>query len=147
MVTIAAFVGLVAVSATGVQKTYGATTALPPVPVCGFNFTSQYAPSAGAVVAYTLSFTVCKSLKLSVELLRPRAVRKATANHPKADRYVHGNPVWIKKVYWRDYPTKTLHLKFANNLQTGQKVQIRFRFSAPGYRPDYEVTTQTVYNP
>jgi hypothetical protein len=146
--TIAACLGLVVVSATGVQKTYGATNkAKPPsVPVCGFNLSSQYGPSAGEVVTYTLSFAVCKTLRLSVELVRPAAVTKVTAKKPKATRWVNGNPVWVKNVSWRNYPTKSLNLTFAKGLRTGQKVELKVIFSAHGYRPDVEVATQTVYN-
>jgi hypothetical protein len=149
--TIAACLGLVVVSATGVQNIDGATNkaaTLPLVPVCGFNLSSQYAPSAGDTVTYTLSFAICKTLTLTVELVRPAAVKKAVGNKPtKPTRYKHGNPVWVKHVSWRDYPTKTLHLTFANNLHTGQKVELKVIFSAHGYRSDVEITTQTVYNP
>ena len=58
-----------------------------------------------------------------------------------------GNPVWVKNVSWRSYPTKTLRLTFAKGLRTGQKVVQKFIFRAHGYRPDVEVVTQTVYNP
>src|SRR5580765_8174823 len=146
--TLAACLGLAVVSAIGVQQTHGATNKakrLPLVPVCAFDFRSQYAPSAGDTIAYTLSFAVCKTLRpLTVELVRPAAVTKAVANEPKATRVVHGNPVWVKRVSWRNYPTKTLHLTYAKSLQTGQKVKLKFSFSAHGYRPDVEVTTQTV---
>jgi hypothetical protein len=148
--TIAACLGLVVVSTIGVQKTDGATNKAakrPRVPVCGFNFSSRYLPSAGDTVEYTLSFAICKSLTLSVELVRPAVVTKAVANTPKATRYVHGSPVWVKRVSWRNYPIKTVHLKFANGLKTGQKVETKFIFSAHGYRPAVEVATQTVYNP
>src|SRR3954468_6830021 len=110
---IAACLGLVVVAAFGVRKTYGATNKaqpLPLTPVCAFNFRSQYGPSAGDTISYTLSFAICKTLKLSVELVRPSAVRKVVANTPKATRSVHGNPVWVKHVSWRDYPIKTLHM-------------------------------------
>ena len=146
---IAACLGLVVVSAIGVGKTYGATNKaeLPLTPVCAFNFSSHYAPSAGDTISYTLSFAICKSLRLSVELVKPTGVRKVVANSPKATRTVHGNPVWVKHVSWRDYPIKTLHMTFATGVRTGQKVKTKVIFTAHGFRPDVEVTTQTVYNP
>jgi hypothetical protein len=148
--TITACLGLVVVSAIGVQKTYGApnkAATLPPLPICAFNFSSQHAPSARETVTYTLSFAICKTVWLKVELVRPAAVTKVVAQKPKPTRLVHGNPVWVKRLEWRSYPTWTLRLTFANGLQTGQKVEQKFIFSAPGYRPDVEVVTQTVYNP
>ena len=155
MTTIAACLGLIVVSATGVQKTYGATNkaaTLPPLPVCGFNLSSRYAPSAGETVTYTLSFAICKSLSLTLEEVVPKAVTKVEAvassdKNPEPTRGVHGNPVWVKNVSWRSYPTKTLRLTFASGLKTGQKVVQKFIFRARGYRPDVEVATQTVYNP
>jgi len=148
--TIAACLGLVVVSATGVQKTYGATNKarkLPPLPVCAFGFSSQYAPSAGEKVPYTLTFAICKSVKLTLMEVRPAAVTKVEVlEKPQPTHWVHGDPVWIENVSWRTYFTRTLRLTFAKGLQTGQKVQQKFIFRAPGYRPDVEVATQTVYN-
>jgi hypothetical protein len=147
---VAACLGLVVVFAIGVQKTYGAThkaATLPPLPVCAFNFSSQYAPSAGEKVRYTLSFAICKSMKLSLMEVRPAAVTKIVVlKKPQPTRWVHGAPVWVQNVSWRTYFTRTLQLTFAHGLHTGQKVQQKFIFSAHGYRPDVEVTTQTVYN-
>jgi hypothetical protein len=145
--------GLILVSTTGVQKTYGATNkVLPPMPVCAFDFSSTYAPSAGDTVSYTLSFAICKTLNLTVEEIIPKQVTKVEAvaasdKNPDPTRYVHGNPVWVKKYSWRAHPNKTIRLTFANNLHTGQKVTQKFIFSAHGYRPDVEVATQTIYNP
>jgi hypothetical protein len=149
--TIAVCLGLVAVSAIGIQKTYGATNKarkLPPVPVCAFNFTSQYAPTAGEQVPYTLSFSICRSLKLRLVEVKPKAVTKVVVlKKPQPTRWVHGSPVWVQNVSWRTYFTRTLRLTFKHGLKTGQKVQQKFIFSAHGYRPDVEVVTQTVYNP
>ena len=149
--TIGACLGLVVVSAIGSQKTYGATNKapkLPPLPVCAFGFSSKYAPSAGETVPYTLSFAICKSVKLSLVEVRPAAVTKVVVlEKPQPTRSVHGGPVWVQNVSWRSYFTRTLRLTFANGLKTGQKVQQKFIFSARGYRPDVEVVTQTVYNP
>jgi hypothetical protein len=143
--------GVVVVSATGIQKTYGATTKarkLPPIPVCAFGFSSQYAPSAGEKVPYTLSFSICKSVKLTLVEVRPAAVTKVEVlKDPKPTRWVHGGPVWVQNVSWRTYFTRALRLTFAHGLRTGQKVQQKFIFSARGYRPDVEVVTQTIYNP
>ena len=148
---VAACVGLAVVSAIGIQKTYGATNKapkLPPLPVCAFSFGSQYAPSAGEKVPYTLSFAICKSVKLTLVEVKPAAVTKVEVDKkPKPTRWVHGGPVWVEKVSWRTYFTRTLRLRFAKGLQTGQKVKQKFIFRAPGYRPDVEVVTQTVYNP
>jgi hypothetical protein len=148
---VAACVGLVVVSAIGIQETYGATNKarkLPPVPVCAFDFSSRYAPSAGEKVPYTLSFAVCKSVKLTLVEVKPVAVTKIEVEKkPQPTRWVHGRPVWVENVSWRTYFTRTLRLTFANGLHTGQKVEQKFIFSAPGYRPDVEVATQTVYNP
>ena len=145
--TTVACLGLVVISATGVEKTYGATNkAARLVPVCAFNLSSQYEPSAGEVVSYTLSFAVCKTMRLSVELVRPATVTKAVAVKPKATRIVHGNPVWVKNVSWRNYPTKTLNLTYARGLRTGQKVELKVIFSARGYQSDVETVTQTIYN-
>jgi hypothetical protein len=148
---VAACLGLVAVSATGIQKTYGATNKppkLPPLPICAFGFSSQYAPSAGEQVLYTLTFAICKSVKLTLMEVRPKAVTKVEVlKKPKPTRWVHGGPVWVENVSWRTYFTRSLRLRFAKGLKTGQKVQQKFIFSAPGYRRDVEVVTQTVYNP
>jgi hypothetical protein len=148
---VAACLGLVVVSAMGIQKTYGATSRarkLPPLPICAFNFSSQYAPSAGEKVPYTLSFAICKSLKLTLAEVRPTAVTKIEVlKKPQPTRWVHGAPVWVENVSWRTYFTRTLRLTFARGLRTGQKVTQKFIFSAHGYRPDVEVVTQTVYNP
>jgi hypothetical protein len=148
---VAAGLGLVVVSATGIQKTYGATNKapkLPPIPVCAFGFGSQYAPSAGEQVPYTLTFSICKSVKLTLVEVRPAAVTKVEVlKKPKPTRWVHGGPVWVQNVSWRTYFTRALRLRFAKGLQTGQKVKQKFIFRAPGYRPDVEVVTQTIYNP
>ena len=149
--TIGACLGLVVVSAIGSQKTYGATNKapkLPPLPVCAFGFSSKYAPSAREKVPYTLSFAICKSVKLSLVEVRPAAVTKIEVlKKPQPTRWVHGSPVWVEHVSWRSYFTRDLRLTFANGLHTGQKVEQKFIFSAPGYRRDVEVVTQTVYNP
>jgi len=148
---VAACLGLVVVSATGIQKTYGATNTArkpPPLPVCAFGFSSKYAPSAGEKNPYTLTFAVCKSVKLSLVEVRPAAVTKIEVlEKPQPTRWVDGSPVWVQNVSWRTYFTRELRLAFANGLQTGQKVKHKFIFRAPGYRPDVEVVTQTVYNP
>lgn len=148
---VATCLGVVAVSATGAQKIYGATARapkLPPVPVCAFDFTSHYAPSAGEQVPYTLSFSVCKSVKLTLVEVKPAPVTKIEVlEKPQPTRFVHGGPVWVQNVSWRTYFTRTLRLTFARGLKTGQKVQQKFIFSAPGYRPDVEVVRQTIYNP
>jgi hypothetical protein len=149
--TIGACLGLVVVSAIGSQETYGATSKapkLPPLPICAFGFSSQYAPSAGEQVTYTLTFAICKSVKLSLAEVRPAAVTKVEVlKGPQPTRLVNGGPVWVQHVSWRTYFTRTLRLTFAKGLKTGEKVRQKFRFSAPGYRPDVEVVTQTVYNP
>ena len=149
--TIGACLGLVVVSTIGIQKSYGAANKarkLPPLPVCAFVFSSKYAPSAGEAVPYTLSFSICKSVKLRLVEVRPAAVTKVEVlTDPQPTRWVHGGPMWVQNVSWRTYFTRTLRLTFANGLKTGQKVQQKFIFSAPGYRPDVEVVTQTVYNP
>jgi hypothetical protein len=146
----AACLSLVVVSA-GIQKTYGATSKarkLPPIPVCAFSFSSRYAPSAGEAVPYTLSFALCKSVKLSLMEVRPATVTKSEVlDKPQPTRLVHGAPLWVQHVSWRTYFTRALRLTFANHLRTGQKVEQKFIFSAPGYRRDVEVVTQTVYNP
>ena len=146
-----ACLGLVVVSALGIQKTYGATNKapkLPPLPVCAFGFSSQYEPSAGEKVPYTLSFSICKSVKLTLTEVRPAAVTKVEVlEKPKPTRMVHGGPVWVQNVSWRTYFTRKLRLSFAKGLQTGKKVKQKFILRAPGYRPDVEVVTQTVYNP
>ena len=143
--------GLVVASATGIQKTYGATTkarTLPPLPVCAFGFSSRYEPSAGEAVPYTLSFAICKSLKLRLAEIRPAAVAKIEVlDKPQPTRMVNGGPVWVQNVSWRTYFTRGLRLTFAKGLKTGQKVQLKFTLSAPGYRSDVEVVPQTVYNP
>jgi hypothetical protein len=149
---VAACLGLVMVSATGIQKTYGATNKapkLPPLPVCAFDFSSHYAPSAGEKVPYTLSFALCKSVKkLSLAEVRPAAVTKIEVlKDPQPTRWVNGGPVWVQNISWRTYFTRDLRLTFANGLKTGEKVRHKFIFSAPGYRRDVEVVTQTVYNP
>lgn len=148
---VAACLGLVVVSATGIQTTYGATNKarrLPPLPVCAFGFSSQYGPSAGEKVPYTLSFAVCKSVKLKLVEVRPASVTKVEVlEDPQPTRWVRGGPVWVQNVSWRSYFTRKLRLQFANGLKTGQKVQQKFIFSARGYRRDVEVVTQTVYNP
>lgn len=148
---VAACLGLVVVSAFGIPKTYGATDKapkLPPVPVCAFGFGSRYAPSAGEQVPYTLSFSVCKSVKLTLVEVRPTGVTKVEVlGKPQPTRYVHGGPVWVQNVSWRTYFTRDLRLTFAKGLHTGQKVKQKFIFRAPGYRQDVEVVTQTVYNP
>ena len=150
-VVVAACFGLVLVSAIGIQKTYGATNKarkLPPLPVCAFGFDSKYEPSAGEKVPYTLSFAICKSVKLTLEEVRPAAVTKIEVlDKPQPKRWVHGGPVWVENVSWRSYFTRNLRLTFAHGLQTGQKVKQKFILRAPGYRPDVEVVTQTVYNP
>lgn len=147
----AACLGLVVVSAVGIQKTYGATNKarkLPPLPVCAFSFSSQYAPTAGEKNPYTLSFAICKSVKLTLTEVRPAAVTKVEVlTKPQPTRWVHGGPVWVENVSWRTYFTRTLRLTFAKGLRTGQKVKQKFIFSAPGYRPDVEVVKQTVYDP
>jgi hypothetical protein len=149
--TIGACLGLVVVSAIGIQTSYAATKKarkLPPLPVCAFVFSSQYAPSAGEAVPYTLSFSICKSVKLRLAEVRPASVKKIEVlEKPQPTRYVHGAPVWVQNVSWRTYFTRKLRLTFAKRLKTGQKVQQKFIFSAPGYQPDVEVVTQTVYNP
>ena len=149
--TIAVCFGLIVVSTTGLQKTYGATNkapTLPPLPVCAFGFSSKYSPSAGEAVPYTLTFSVCKSVKLKLVEVRPAAVTKIEViGTPQPTRWQHGGPVWVQNVSWRTYFTRTLRLTFAKGLKTGQKVQQKFIFSAPGYRPDVEVVKQTVYNP
>jgi hypothetical protein len=149
--SVAACVGLVAVSAIGIQKTYGATNKarkLPPLPVCAFGFSSKYLPSAGEKVPYTLSFSICKSVRLSLEEVRPSVVTKIEVlNKPQPTRWVHGSPVWVENVSWRSYFTRDLRLAFARGLHTGQKVALKFILRAPGYRQDVEVVTQTVYNP
>jgi hypothetical protein len=148
---VAACLGLVVVSAIGIQKTYGATNKprkLPPLPICAFGFGSQYAPTAGEKVPYTLSFAICKSVKLTLVEIKPVAVTKIEVlKPPKPTRFVHGGPVWVQNVSWRTYFTRALRLTFAKRLQTGQKVTQKFIFRAPGYRPDVEVVTQTIYNP
>lgn len=147
---VAACLGLVVVSASGVQKTYGATNKarkLPPLPVCAFDFSSRYEPSAGEKVPYTLSFSICKSVKLTLVEVRPAAVTKIEVLDPQPTHWVHGGPVWVQNVSWRTYFTRELRLAFAKGLRTGQKVQQKFILRAPGYRPDVEVVTQTVYNP
>jgi hypothetical protein len=150
-VMVAACLGLVVVSAIGIQKTYGATKKarkLPPIPVCAFGFSSQYAPSAGEKVPYTLSFALCKSVRLTLAEIRPAAVTKVEVERkPQPTRWKNGGPVWVENVSWRTYFTRSLRLRFAKGLHTGQKVTQKFIFSAPGYRPDVEVVTQTVYNP
>jgi hypothetical protein len=150
-VLVAACLGLVVASAIGIQQTYGATTKepkLPPLPICAFGFSSQYAPSAGEKVPYTLSFAICKSVKLTLAEVRPAAVTKVEVlKKPKPTRWVHGGPVWVENVSWRTYFTRALRLRFAKGLKTGQKVTQKFIFRAPGYRPDVEVVTQTIYNP
>jgi hypothetical protein len=139
------------VSAIGIQKTYGATNKarkLPPLPICAFAFGSQYAPSAGEKVPYTLSFAICKSVKLTLVEVRPATVRKVEVlKKPQPTRWRHGGPVWVQRVSWRTYFTRALRLTFARGLKTGQKVTQKFIFSAHGYRPDVEVVTQTIYNP
>jgi hypothetical protein len=148
---VAACLGLVVVSTVGIEKTYGATNKarkLPPLPICAFGFSSQYAPSAGEKVPYTLSFAMCNSLKLTLVEVRPKAVKRIEVlKKPKPTRYVHGGPEWVENVSWRTYFTRTLRLTFAKGLHTGQKVEQKFIFRARGYRPDVEVVTQTVYNP
>lgn len=147
---VAAAAGLVVVSAVGIQKTYGATNKArkAPIPVCAFGFGSRYAPSAGEQVPYTLSFSICKSVKLSLVEVRPAQVTKIVVlEKPQPTRYVNGGPVWVQHVSWRTYFIRSLRLTFAKGLKTGQKVREKFIFSAPGYRPDVEVVTQTVYNP
>jgi hypothetical protein len=148
---VAACFGLVVVSAIDIQKTYGATNKapkLPPLPICAFGFSSQYAPSAGEKVPYTLTFAICKSVKLTLVEVRPAAVAKVEVlGKPQPTRWKHGSPVWVQNVSWRTYFTRDIRLTFANRLQTGQKVEQKFIFRAPGYRPDVEVVTQTVYNP
>jgi len=145
-----ACLGLVVVSALGIQKTYGATkkTTLPPLPVCAFDFSSKYEPSAGEAVPYTLNFSICKSVKLRLAEVKPAAVTKIEVlDKPQPTRYVRGGPVWVQHVSWRTYFTRSLRLTFAKGLKTGQKVQLKFTLTAPGYRPDVEVVSQTVYNP
>ena len=96
----------------------------------------------------TLSFAICKSVKLSLGEVRPAAVTKIEVlDKPKPTRWVHGGPVWVQNVSWRTYFTRKLRLTFAKGLQTGQKVKQKFILRAPGYRPDAEVVTQTIYNP
>src|SRR5439155_19954516 len=99
--TIAACLGLAVVSATGVEKTYGATNkaATRLTPICGFSFTSQYAPSSGETSTYTLSFAVCRTGRLTVQLV-PGSVRKVAGEKQKPTRRVHGNPVGVNKVSW-----------------------------------------------
>src|SRR5579863_856763 len=147
---VAACLGLVVVSAIGIQKSYGATNKarkLPPLPICAFDFSSKYAPSAGEKVPYTLSFAICKSVKLSLMEVKSAVVTKIEVlDKPQPTRWVHGSPVWVENVSWRSYFTRDLRLAFAKGLHTGQKVQQKFIFRAPGYRPDVEVVTQTVYN-
>ena len=152
MAMVAACLGLVVVSAIGSQKTYGATNkkarTLPPLPVCAFGFSSKYAPSAGEAVPYTLTFSVCKSVNLTLREVRPTAVTKIEVlGDPQPTRMVRGGPVWVQHVSWRAYFTRDIRLTFANGLHTGDKVKQKFIFRAPGYRPDVEVVTQTVYNP
>jgi hypothetical protein len=143
---VAACLGLVAVSATGATNK---ARRLPPLPVCAFGFSSQYAPSAGEKVPYTLSFALCKSVKnLTLAEVRPAAVTKIEVlEKPQPTRFVNGGPVWVQNVSWRTYFTRKLRLTFAHRLRTGQKVQQKFVFRAPGYRQDVETVTQTVYNP
>ena len=118
------------------------------MPVCAFGFSSQYEPSAGEKVPYTLSFAICKSVKLTLVEVRPAAVTKIEVlSKPQPTRYVNGGPMWVQNVSWRTYFTRKLRLTFAKGLQTGQKVKQKFILRAPGYRPDVEVVTQTVYNP
>ncbi len=147
----ASCLALVAVSAVGIQKTYGATKKpkLPPMPVCAFDFSSKYAPTAGEKVPYTLSYALCKSVKkLSLREVKPGSVTKIVVlKKPQPTHWVKGGPVWVQNVSWRTYFTRSLRLAFAKGLKTGQKVQQKFIFSASGYRPDVEVVTQTVYNP
>ncbi len=153
--TIAVCLGVIAVSATGVEKTYGATSKArtpPPLPLCGFGFASKYEPSAGETVAFTLSYAICKSVVLTLREIRPAGVTKvdpiaASDGSATPTRWVHGGPVWVKNISWRSYPSKTIRLTFAHGLKTGQKVVQRFIFRAKGYRPDVEVATLTVYNP
>ncbi len=87
-------------------------------------------------------------MKLTLVEVKPTAVTKIEVlKKPQPTRWVHGSPVWVEHVSWRTYFTRTLRLTFANGLHTGQKVKQKFIFRAPGYRPDVEVVTQTVYNP
>src|SRR5579863_7119082 len=99
---VAACLGLVVVSAIGIQKTYGATNKarkLPPLPICAFGFGSQYAPSAGEKVPYTLTFSICKSVKLTLVEVKPAAVTKIeVTKKPQPTRWVHGDPVWVEEV-------------------------------------------------
>jgi hypothetical protein len=148
---VVAGLGVVGVSAIGIQKTYGATNKppkLPPLPICAFGLSSQYEPSAREQVPYTLTFSICKSVKLTLTEVRPAEVKKVQVlAKPKPTRYVRGGPVWVQNVSWRTYFTRKLRLRFAKGLKTGQKVQQKFIFSAPGYQRDVEVVTQTIYNP
>jgi hypothetical protein len=170
---VAACLGLFVVSAIGIQKTYGATKTppkmaapvfairiqkthsatktppkLPPLPVCAFDFSSKYEPSAGEAVPYTLSFSICKSVKLTLKEVRPAEVTKIEVlDKPQPTRFVHGGPVWVQNVSWRTYFTRSLRLTFKKGLKTGQKVQQTFILSAPGYQRDVETIRQTVYNP
>ena len=148
---VAAWLGLVVASALGIQKTYGATNKarkLPPIPLCAFGFNSQYEPTAGEKVPYTLSFAICKSVRLTLMEVRPAQVTKIVVlKKPQPTHWVHGGPVWVENVSWRTYFTRSLRLSFAKGLHTGQKVKQTFIFRAPGYRPDVEVVTQTIYNP
>src|SRR5690242_13608559 len=94
-----ACLGLIVVFAIGNQTTYGATkkTTLPPLPVCAFDFSSKYEPSAGEAVPYTLNFSICKSVNLRLAEVRPAAVTKIEVlDKPDPTRYVHGGPVWVQ---------------------------------------------------
>ena len=137
VVAVAAIIGLVAVSAISVPKTSGGinkAAKLPQVPVCAFGFDPRYSPSAGETVTYTLAFGICKTLKVSVEYVVPATV-KITMIKPKPTRWVHGNPVWVKRVSRRATPSKTLRLTYASNLQPGQVIKAKVIFRARGYRP------------
>jgi hypothetical protein len=148
---VAVCLGLVVVSGIGIQQSFGATKAapkLPPIPLCAFGFDSKYEPSAGEKVPFTLSFALCKSVKLTLVEVRPAAVKQIEVlKDPQPTRYVHGGPVWVQNVSWRTYFTRDLRLTFAHGLHTGQKVKEKFIFRAPGYAPDVEVVSETVYNP
>lgn len=105
------------------------------VPIKNYDWDPNYPPQAGGTLDYFIDFNVKKTMRVRWIFLVPDGVTVVVKGKPQPTSWYQGDPVWNRKVCRCARVSVELELTFDSNLQSGQAMVMKVRFSARHYRP------------